>query len=72
MSVPSAESRWLVLDPGPFTFILCAVPRSLSAAVDQAAPPHDLRRRVQHRVNLLVAQVQKVSSFPEREQTGAH
>jgi len=25
MSVPSAESRWLTLDPGPFTFILCAV-----------------------------------------------
>ena len=25
MSVPSAESRWLTFDPGPFTFILCEV-----------------------------------------------
>ena len=42
------------------------------AAVDQAAPPHDLRRRVQHGVNLLVAQVQQVTKFLEREQAGAH
>ena len=25
MSVPSAESSWLALDPGTFMFILCAV-----------------------------------------------
>ena len=43
---------------------------SLATATDQAAPPHDLRRRVQHRVNLLVAQVQKVARFLEREQDG--
>ena len=36
--------------------------------VHKAAPQHDLRRRVQHGVNLLIAQVQKVAKFLEREQ----
>ena len=45
---------------------------SLAAAVYQAAPSHDLRRRVQHRVNLLAGQVQKVAEFLEREHTCAH
>ena len=54
MSLPIAESCWLTLDPGSFTFIfLLFALGSLAAAVDQAAPPHDLRRRVQHSVNLL-------------------
>ena len=75
MSVPSAESRLLTIDPGPFTFILCSNVRclgSLAAAIYQAAAPHDLGRQVQHRVNLLAAKVQKVSRFLEREQAGAH
>ena len=45
---------------------------SLAAAVDQAAPQHDLSCRMQHRVNLLARQVQKVTTFLEREQARAH
>ena len=45
---------------------------SLAAAVDQAALPHDRRCRMQHRVNLLAGQVQKVTTFLEREQARTH
>jgi hypothetical protein len=45
---------------------------SLANAVDQAAPQHYLRRSVQHGVNFLTAEEEKVSKILEREQAGAH
>ena len=38
----------------------------LAAAVDQAAPPHDLGCTVHHGVNLLAAQIRDVSKLLER------
>ena len=44
----------------------------LAAAVDQTAPPHNLRRRVQHGVNLLDAQEKNASSLHEWKQACTH
>jgi len=44
----------------------------LAAAVDQAAPPHDLGCTVHHGVNLLTAQVEHISALLEWKQAGAH
>ena len=65
MSVPSAESHWLTLDPGPFTFILYTVsaasPLQLIRLPHRMSAAHDLRRRVHHRVNLLAVSTHSAS-----------
>ena len=46
--------------------------RSLAAAVDQIAPPHDFSRRVHYRVNLLANQVQQIAPLAEGKHVCAH
>ena len=45
---------------------------TLAAGVDEVSPAHDLRRPVQHGVNLLVAQVQQPTKLPERKHGCTH
>ena len=68
MSVASAESRWFILELGPFTLHVCAV---LAASPLQLITlPHrmisDALCSVHHRVNLLAAEIRQVSVLLER------
>ena len=45
---------------------------TLAAGVDEVSPAHDLRRPVQHCVDLFIAQVQKPAKLPERKHGCAH
>ena len=69
-----AERRISLVYVGTWSFHLNLVGSlgRLAAAVDQAAPAHDLRRGVQDGVNLLVAQVKKASKLLEWEQACTH